>query len=81
MIENSYTNLTEEDSRIAARIRKFLEEITPIQRMVVYGSQARNEAEFEANMDVFICGPRRGCPGTTGAKPFVQTLRNHLLFQ
>ena len=42
------------DSEIARQIRYCIEQITPIQRLVVYGSRARGDYAQDSDLDIFI---------------------------
>ncbi len=46
--------MQERDLSIARNLRERLQGIVPIQRMVIYGSRARDDASAESDMDVFI---------------------------
>ena len=46
--------LTSKDLGIVRKLKRILQEITPVLKLVVYGSRARGEAAPDADMDVFI---------------------------
>ena len=54
MKEKQPGKLNDRDNRIAIRLRKRLVSITPILRMVIFGSRARGDPDPESDMDVFI---------------------------
>jgi predicted nucleotidyltransferase len=46
--------LSTKDARIARKVKRRLMEVTPIQRVVVYGSRARGEAAKYSDLDLYI---------------------------
>ena len=46
--------LTHKDAQIAEFLKSRLEKITPIQRMLVYGSRARGNFLPDSDLDIFI---------------------------
>ncbi len=46
--------LQEQDSRILRILKQRVQAVTPIERMIVFGSRARGEAVKESDLDVFI---------------------------
>lgn len=46
--------LNARDRKIATQLKKQVEIITPIKRMIVFGSRARGKAQRDSDMDVFI---------------------------
>lgn len=46
--------LSSKDEIIIKRLKNKLSRITPIARMVVYGSRVRGDSTFESDLDVFI---------------------------
>lgn len=47
-------NLTAKERHITLRLKKRLESITPIRRMVIFGSRARGDDDPESDMDIFL---------------------------
>ena len=46
--------LTPKDLGTVRKLKQNLEEITPVQNLVVYGSRARGDASPDSDLDVFI---------------------------
>jgi predicted nucleotidyltransferase len=46
--------LSTRDARIARKVKRRLSEITPVKRMVVYGSRARGTATKYSDLDLYI---------------------------
>lgn len=46
--------LTRDDAAIARELKRRIEEITEVSKLVVYGSRARGDATPESDMDVYI---------------------------
>ena len=49
--------LSRSDARIARKVRRRLLKVTPVERMMVYGSRARGEAGTDSDLDIYIEGP------------------------
>jgi predicted nucleotidyltransferase len=45
------------DTRIARKVKRRLLKITPVDRLLVYGSRARGEASPDSDLDLYIEGP------------------------
>lgn len=50
--------LSPRDNRIVRRLKFRLQEITPIERVIVFGSRARGDASPDSDLDVFIEIPK-----------------------
>ncbi len=46
--------LSEKDARIARKVKRRLSEITPVKRLVVYGSRARGNPTQYSDLDLYI---------------------------
>lgn len=53
MLYNRYM-LSVKDARIARKVKRRLLEVTPVQRVVVYGSRARGDATRYSDLDLYI---------------------------
>ena len=49
--------LSRMDARIARKVKRRLLKVTPVERMIVYGSRARGEAGRDSDLDLYIEGP------------------------
>jgi predicted nucleotidyltransferase len=54
MVTQRSGKLSPRDNRIVKRLKLRLQEITPINRVVVFGSRARGDASPDSDLDVFI---------------------------
>jgi predicted nucleotidyltransferase len=50
--------LSQNDQSIAKQLKEKLQEITPLENLVVYGSRARGDSSPDSDMDVYIEVPR-----------------------
>jgi predicted nucleotidyltransferase len=46
--------LLPKDNRIASRVKTLVTQITPVKRLVVFGSRARGTASYDSDLDIFI---------------------------
>ena len=46
--------LTLADSRLARQVKRRLRQLTPVNRLVVYGSRARGDATAASDLDLYI---------------------------
>ena len=49
--------LSRMDARIARKVKRRLLKVTPVERLMVYGSRARGEAVPDSDLDLYIEGP------------------------
>ena len=49
--------LSRTDARIARTVKRRLLEVTPVKRMMVYGSRARGVAASDSDLNLYIEGP------------------------
>jgi predicted nucleotidyltransferase len=49
--------LSRTDARIARKVKNRLLKVTPVERLIVYGSRARGEAASDSDLDLYIEGP------------------------
>lgn len=61
--------LSTKDARIARKVKRRLLAVTPVQRVVVYGSRARGDATKYSDLDLYIEIP------TTVDRPLRQKIR------
>jgi predicted nucleotidyltransferase len=54
MVTRRSEKLSTRDNRIVRRLKLRLQEITPINRIVVFGSRARGDASPDSDLDVFM---------------------------
>ena len=49
--------LSRMDARIARKVKRRLLKVTPVERLMVYGSRARGDATSDSDLDLYIEGP------------------------